>query len=632
MTNYRLSKKIQNTCNEALAYISSQQAQGGFSRTTTFYTGLIINALEKCKDPQSNAIKKRGLHFLLRERSANWSFNYWQRNDQSNAQKSYPDDLDDTFVALQAISACDASLITEEVWKSIASLLIGNECAAGGPYQTWIIGSDMREPEWNDIDIVVNANIAGFLSRFNIVLPPLQGYFDEIIGTGNISSRYYHDICSIVYFLSKSYRGKQVRMLKDMVLKKRNGSNCWHSSLATALAISALLSFGEDPATLAPAIEYLLASHTDGQWPASPLFIESKIDNRTTYSSCSAYVSACCVEALQAYDHAVQVTSTEEPVHDEKLFAKKVISDCQKYFHNSGALLQRDFADAVASLQVKDPSSEIALLPYHFFKKIKSSYPVISDIHFPLAVATVFGWIGYTIIDKTVDGEATAGQLPLAVKCIREMSAIFRSLLVSENDHAAVQKILDGIENAILWEQGNCKLSKQGECFMIPEIMPDYSKYRYLAEKSLGYALAPIIMCMQCDEFAQAALFERFFRHYIIARQLHDDAHDWLEDLRNGFINSASVGLIIEWEERNGNLLDIEKDQYCLQDFFWKKYINTISGNIAYHCKKARETLGEVIILTDTTFLETLLTPLEQSAGRAVSERDKAMRFLSTIE
>jgi hypothetical protein len=129
-------------------------------------------------------------------------------------------------------------------------------------------------------------------------------------------------------------------------------------------------------------------------------------------------------------------------------------------------------------------------------------------------------------------------------------------------------------------------------------------------------------MCLLTDEPEQANLIEDFFSHYLIARQLNDDAHDWLEDLQHGYINSVSAPMLQFFTP---------KDISSLQEYFWKKHIDIVCGDIMNEITKAQVALKKIIVLHKVTFLEQLLEPLEHSAAQAIADRDKTRHFLERV-
>src|SRR3989344_640495 len=70
---------------------------------TVFTSALILNALKRCNNPKANSIKDRLAQFLLKQKSKNWTYNYWNRQALEYNTLPYPDDLDDTFCALAAL-------------------------------------------------------------------------------------------------------------------------------------------------------------------------------------------------------------------------------------------------------------------------------------------------------------------------------------------------------------------------------------------------------------------------------------------------------------------------------------------------------------------------------------------------
>jgi hypothetical protein len=614
-----IPKQIARTCNEALHFIADQQ-----ERLSTFYSSLIVSALKDLDNTITNIIKEKAVAFLLAQRNADWSFNY---------SDHYPPDLDDTCIALRALHLQHPEIITEEVLAHVTSLLIGNEIAPGGPYQTWILPAHLQhDVQWHDIDIVVNSNIAIFLSELGIAMPRLQDYFEETILAGSFSSEYYYHDIVIIYFLAQAYEGEHKDMLVERLLQYRNDSGCWGNPLFTALAVSTLLRLGVDPGRLTSGIDHILATHKNGRWPPQPFFIETRSGTDITYSNCDAHVSACCVEAVTLYEHAIANSPDNNPFGESNTFIFDVSNRCKEVFANASNLLQRQFRDSLAELFHKDPRHEIPLLAYNFAEALNTRYAIDANMVIELAALNMLGWIGYSIYDSILDEEDCIGLLPMASMCIRDVTTIAQRFVGQSSGEAFIDHIFDGIAASTAWEYEHCRLGKEGDDLVIPEMLPGYGDCKVLAEKSLGHAIGPMLLCFLCNQVEQAKVVEGFFTHYLIARQLHDDAHDWLEDLRHGYINSVSVAIIEAWQKQSGmSRCNVEKEQGRLQEYFWQHHIDIVAKNINDHCSMARTELKKVTILRDIAFLEQLLVPLEQAAEQAIAERNSTRIFLSSL-
>jgi hypothetical protein len=595
---------IQQTVRNALRFISSQQQENGSflsdqKKPITFYTSLILSSPFLGK----NDIRQKGTDFLLREKTSNQQLNYWQADSVEYHRTPYPNDIDDTFVAMQALQQ-GTGLVTEPMLADLVSLLVAQETVPGGPYRTWII--PVADSEWQDVDIVANSNVGAFLQLLGVELPQLQEYFDTVLIEG-LQSAYYHDEITILYFLSRAYKGPQIQRIIDRVIAMRQGNGTWHTPLHTAFAISILLQYNYSAQALIGAIQYLVSTEEDGMWQTASLYKESVHNGVPTYSSCKAYVSMCCIDALSVYERAL--SQTTETTSEEIYFVKRVHEKCTAI--TKDPLLHQQLLLAIEKLATKDPQHEIALLPYNFARQLMGKNTDTETVE-NMAVANTLGWIGYSIYDSILDGEEKIVLLPLANTCIKAMIALFRSL-AADSGYAVVQRILEGIDSATLWEYVYCKVQDSYD-------VPDYQAYAVLANKSLGHAISPLLLASDYPE--HAACIETFFTHYLIAKQLNDDAHDWHEDLRNGWINSASAGMIRTLQSLDGAVL---------QEYFWNTHIDYVAAQVTFHAAQARFQIKKVTILKDVTFLEALLIPLEQSADQAVRERNQTRRFLENL-
>ncbi len=556
--------------------------------TNVFYAALIASITGSSKS----------IAFLLKQKSSQW---LWKYND------SYPYDLDDTCVALRAIYMYRPELVTEEVLVGFVRLLVEQESRVGGPYYTWITED---KNTWSDIDIVVNSNIASFLALFNITTPQLQSYFDTCIREGDLSSKYYDSDIVVIYFLSQHYKGERTNILKEVLYRHQNSHGYWNTTLHTAMACTALLRFGENVDTLAAAQKYVAEQYQGKNYTNDPVFIERTTRDSVTYSSCNAYTDACCFEALELLKQNKQAA---EQTHStpEEIFVENTYAVCKSYV--SDPLLSQQLAAALEQLSIKDPAHEIQLLPYCFAKCLKPTNAVPDDIVQSLAIANTLGWIGYTMYDKLLDAETDVGMLPLANACIHIMHGIFNEICITDEMKTVVHRILSGIETVTAWEYRYCRIDDA-------DPLPTYGDYKALAHKSLGHALGPILLTLLYDKPEQAAYVEEFFIHYIIARQLNDDAHDWLEDWKRGYVNSVSV-----------DLLKVSKNTETLQKLFWEKHIDVVTKRILEYIKHARTELKKITVISEVTFLEELLLPLERSAHQAILERDKTKRLLEAL-
>jgi hypothetical protein len=629
------AEQLSNGSFESASFTDVEHFTDRTSRKTTFYNSLIISALADIKNDEALLISSRAARFLYSERSPTGSYNYWQKESEEKKLLPYPDDLDDTFTALTALYQHDASLLTEKLMHSCINMLINCESNVGGPYYTWLV-SKPRRGKWKDIDIVANSNVAHFLSLNEIDCPPLIAYIERAIRQKQLTSSYYHSSVSIVYFISKWYRGKEQKKLIDILLQKRSASGHWDNPLETALGVVSLINLGAEIGTCREAVLYLCHAAMEQSWLPYAFYREQIHGQKVTYSGSSAFTASVIAQALALYIKLYEHATKELPrdaKHIEFLLQSIRIASKRK-FNSCIQPLQHEASNIIDAVLHKDNNNEIALTPYFFARSFIS--PLLKDdLLIQLGVANTLGWVGYTIYDDILDKEAELKMLPLANIMVREVSDIFRMLVTDSQHYHIIAAILDGIDTANYWEKeyATCVISQNG--IELPHILPHYGTYEILAQKSLGHAIGPMIVCLRSGKWHVLELAEqtrRFFEHYIIAKQLHDDAHDWFEDLSKGHINSVGVEVLKLWKkDNNKKTISLEKERDTMQLIFWKKVIDRISKLIIKHANDALDILEALPVNEHAVYFKDRIFALEKSARLAISERNHALKFIQAF-
>lgn len=636
----------QEAINKGIAYIrKTQQRNGSFasltaadghevaageSRSTTFHASLILGALGAAtQDPVAKKITTSAIRFLLLEKSSAWSWNYWTKGSPEFSSVRVPDDLDDTFAALSAIDIWQPEHIDEHAMLAAARTLMATETTPGGPYNTWIIDGYVGTP-WEDTDLGVNANVMHFLQRKEIVLEGMTAYFEQAIKKGRLKSLYYPPL-SVIYLIAKWYQGSGSSGLMRMLLREKKRMK---TSLARALFIPSYLRLGGDPIEVEGMIDNLRdAQNQDGSWDAAPFFIEQIKKGIPQWSGSRALTTACAIDAFSEYERALERIQALKEKTSRAAKASIITRQIEQRFAGRSRGMQEAIKILGAKIALRDELHEIALLPSLFAENMK--HPSKPSNATDLCTMNLFGWIGYTVCDKILDGEDVVNMLPVATICIREVSLILRRMLPDDRDYALATEILDLIDETNFWEHGACKLKQTDGGFLLPRTLPDYRDNVRLAEKSLGHMLGPLTLILtskgtRTQKLVNAKILRSFFEHYLIARQLNDDAHDWSEDLAGGFLNGASVTLMNAWRKKTKeHIFILQEEQPLLDEIFWHSTIDTVACEILTHSKKARAALKRMTFLKGTRFLEALIEPLERSAEKAIAERDATLKLLA---
>lgn len=631
-----------------LRYIAkSQMASGGFQSfrlgepnvshpkryRTTFIPSLIALALQEV--PNSSGIREKIQNFLIAQKSDEWSWNYWDRASASTLTMPYPDDLDDTFLALAALWQIDQKMFTPNVMAYIANLLFAAEQQPGGPYKTWLVGED-TDKIWHDTDFVVNSNVAYFLALQKVELPELVVFVEEAIQSKKLTSPYYPDIQPAAYFTARWYKGGCVGQLQDQVLATYSGGH-WATPHDTALGVTTLLRLGYPPRQLNEAIKYLKTTQRQsGGWPAGPICSDTIRPGETVkyFMGCSSLTTALCIEALHLHEMALTVSKAKKK--PEAAHYKAVTDEVGlviKLLHQPD--LRRRTKLLFNQIIESDQDKQIVLLPWLVAKAFNVK-PKEQLLH-QLARVSIWGWMAYTIFDDFLDNEGEPITLPSAVMAHRQLSLTLSDTLPGDAGfQAEVREIMNQLDGANAWEVSHCRGTLEGERFLIAAL-PDYGDYWQLADRSLGHTIAGVGV-LYGSRLRSGAIeitqLKKFFHHYLIARQLNDDAHDWEEDLAKGHVNAVAVMILKQWITAGHTLsegIHLQNDKKELRLIMWQTVIDKVCRDIHKHVLLAKEALRHPELSIQHDLLFAALQPLEEAAHRALETRDEALEFIASL-
>ncbi len=653
MRQQRVQAKVSSALNNGLRFLAGEQEKDGsfmclvstklddYSQAKTVPaivpTNIVLSSLIHIESNLSATIKKKAAGFLLGERNEYWSFNYWFKKSNWFKKEPYPDDLDDTFCALSALYEYKPGLFNGEVMAKIVTMLTSAEKQEGGPYDMWLVPEEGRST-WNDTDLVVNSNVAFFLALQDISLPKVNAFIEKSIDEEDYEFPY-NKIYPAVYFISRFYKGRKTDRMIKLLLSKQEQNGKWENPLRTSLAISALINLSghKYQAELEKGIEYLLRNQNrDGGWKPASFYFQMRTSKKTLYAGSASITTALCLEAINKWQNKFKAPKIAVPKKERAVKAAEIYEAASKVvktrFSTCDSDLRREASKVVAKTLKGDRDKQIVLLPYFFAAALReSSQKIIAKRDFltNLGAANTFGWIAYTIYDDYFDGESGAKSLALlsvANVALRESSEIFGNILPPRDGLKSAfaefsKKIFDTIDGANAWEINHCRGEK----------LPDYGNYAQLAEKSLGHSLGPMAILFALgyrENSAEVQTMMDFFRHYLIARQLNDDAHDWENDLKRGHINAAAIQILKKIKILPGRPSDKQLGE--LRKLFWADAVVQVCNDILKHAQMARNSVGRSALIKDVSLFENLLAPIEESALKALKEREETIKFVKS--
>jgi len=680
--------KFISECQEKDGSFKSHSGNADFSNaaktTTPFVTALLLICLGSLKDdPIVKKISIKSIDYLLSVRKGckqassdsedgadAWTWNYWPPGSKEAQNNPVPEDLDDTFTVLSALQIHDLSVITGKAIASVTKTLTLAEVKIGGPYNTWLVADIDRAP-WNDIDPVVNSTVSYFLKMLGVTIPSLDELMDHAIRTSAYDTRYYPSYHSVLYFISRSYGGALRQDMIDHILNHQKKDGSWGNILDTSMCISALIRLGYSGSKMKKAA-FLLAEHasrassmaTEGhefRWKPLPCYIEEN-KGSPTYAGSAALTASFVLEALCLYKNRLTPSRSDNErkpdarkVNQAQQMHESVKAAAIKHFDGCSPHTRRLARKTLGRIFERDSLSQIPLLPWHVRNSLgpADARKVTANTIRVAGTASVLGWLAYTIYDDILDEESDVVALSCANVALRGLTEM-QIFMFRKSQLPLIMKIMNDIDDANSWERLTCRIKSHSSIqqpMMTRDDISDYADLSVLYKKSLGHAIGPLAALSAAGyppESENGRLMLDFFRHYLVARQLNDDAHDWQDDLDRGFQNSVSSRIFLEYfrsKTKNKNKAKAEKDRtnrshVCkilesrgeLQLILWNTTIDGVVRDIFKHLKGAEKSLTCMAPIEDKSYFQSMIDPLRRAAETAVRERDAVREMTRTAQ
>jgi len=230
-------------------------------------------------------------------------------------------------------------------------------------------------------------------------------------------------------------------------------------------------------------------------------------------------------------------------------------------------------------------------------------------------------WLSQSLYDDIVDKQRSPEYIPMAVFLTNLGLELFDEILPNT---PIAREALSRASTALYWEISHCQKESLAKA-LSAELLPNYGDHTVLGEKLSGYSLAPVTLLL-LSGFSigsrEVEVTRTFFEKYSVARQLNDDAHDWLSDLDQGKINSVSALVLKAYPN--------ESKKY-LQKIFWREISLTVFQLIETILQEANRCIEEMNFLGNTQHLTKMLTDAKESIIKGRTERKKVLEFISAL-
>lgn len=225
-------------------------------------------------------------------------------------------------------------------------------------------------------------------------------------------------------------------------------------------------------------------------------------------------------------------------------------------------------------------------------------------------------WQALNIYDDFFDGSGQAVDLPQANIYYRNFLKTFYLSNTTEEFKKIGDKIIHELDLANKQEIKYHRINWKNSIPKLPKNMPDFSQLAHLSKKSLALALLPIA-AISMDKKVNEKILVNFFRYALAAKQLSDDAKDWLEDLLAGKLTAVTFLVVQEGQKQK-----IKKHLYqktaILHLLFAQGAAIPTCHNILKLCSLARKEASKLGIKEQAPIIKNLVLPLEKASHKSL--------------
>ena len=286
----------------------------------------------------------------------------------------------------------------------------------------------------------------------------------------------------------------------------------------------------------------------------------------------------------------------------------------------------------LADVILADANYEIAGLAWMYGQAIGHKVPA-TNLYVQLGTANAYAWAAYTIYDDFLDEEGEPNLLPtgnyLMRACLRKYQNVLPSSVTFQ---IFVEAALSTVDAANTFETLSLRFPTTPTTIAI-DMVPPYESLDLLADRALFHALGPMGVLAATGDTIGGNIWQQTleaFRHYLIARQLNDDIHDWVKDLRAGQISFVVASLLRYLGTTPGvyNLSDLV--DYA-RPVFRQDVLPAICEIALQHIAEAKQMPTPNYTTFAHSRLMQLFTNVESSMHAALKQRTTSLDFINQL-
>ncbi|HSX15525.1 MAG TPA: hypothetical protein VLF40_01935 [Candidatus Saccharimonadales bacterium] len=279
-----------------------------------------------------------------------------------------------------------------------------------------------------------------------------------------------------------------------------------------------------------------------------------------------------------------------------------------------------------------DANHEIAALAWMYGHACRPAQ-LNAAVYEHFGVANVYAWTAYTIYDDFLDEEGDPSLLATANHCLRAMLREYHDALPESGGFQAfVEETLATVDVANTYETTSLRFAVTADAITIGSL-PDYGAADLLAERALFHIIGPMGVLAAGGEPVGSSTWTgslTAFRHYLIARQLNDDIHDWVKDLQRGQV-SYVVAALLRYLGTTPGTYHLGELLGHARPIFWQNVLPDLCDTALEHIALAKQMPAVDRTAFENSQLMQLFDYVESSMHAAKRQRDTSHDFINAL-
>jgi hypothetical protein len=230
-------------------------------------------------------------------------------------------------------------------------------------------------------------------------------------------------------------------------------------------------------------------------------------------------------------------------------------------------------------------------------------------------------WRALNIYDDIIDGDNYRADLMSANHDFRKFLAVLYNSNLPPYFIKQADKIITIWEKINRQEQQVSKLIIKNGAIKIPKNLTLTSTADSGYQKSLLLAILPIASTLQLRLISkpqEVKYLFNFFRYALAAKQLADDASDWLSDLKNGQLNPVNY-LVLEATKKRKIKLNLKSRPEVIYLLFADSAGPKTAKKIINLCQRAKKEASQLKIKDNSPIIKFLICPLMSTAQKVLN-------------